>query len=971
MVVEKLSMLLKDRSTTTKGLPGSKHPIPIVSYLHACFAWEFSNTGSVTLGGGRILATFECDLEGVASRLSARPILNRESLKKLNDLLQRHLRGTSLVYGVFPLQYHAVENVSKVEISPLFLTELEPWEDADLTVEGDGSDASLMVNRALLDRVIADSDKASEVGLELQKIVDTGPLNKSAIALIESYLVSAIPAMQFSGFEIFPFCTELPVRNKERDEPVEAADTADATEGALILYCSAVVLLTRRSKQSMGILHELGQMQATDQFSPPVRQLSGGHTRTKNIAIGNHSKFNRTIGALSPAQMRAVRASQQHDLSVVFGPPGCGKTHTLAMIAANTVASGGTVLICARNPAAVDVIIRFLDEQVWLGGAMVNGGSRADRQTLKRRLQSTVQSGAVNFTRQHTRVAQCLLSDSPLTALKRAINKNRSRLTQLDRQMGWLERHFDQLTASAQGQKSPMQMAYLLWARFTSAIIQSPLSSSNFTNLNRLLTARAELLRERDDLVREAIQLKIQYRTRLVLKKDRRVLSDLADSFTAREFRQRQLQQKINYPQLLATMPVWVTTLSELSHLLPFECSLFDLVIVDEASQADMASGLPALQRARRAVILGDTEQLRHVSFLPIATEHQYMQRYSSSMENRVTLPGFRQSSLLDWANANLQSSNASQFLDEHFRSAPAIIEFSNRTFYQSQLKLLTHVTHRHIKEPLECIQVKQGRQHKNGHNPVEAQVVVAYLKDLLESNDEHTASIAVLSPYRAQCDHLQKQINKLFSKVDCDRCRLLVGTAHELQGEERDIVLMSSVVDNHSPGGSIAFLSRNDVMNVSITRARRKHVLFLSRDPDRFDPHSLFGQYIQWLLLEHKENTGVMASGAGVGNDDVITLCEQITRARRIDSVDHGVKIGDIRIDILLNTENGQLGVDLIGFPQANNKKPLTIESYAMLSRTGLSIIPVSFSEWAVDPERIIQNILQHPALAGHGEND
>ena len=43
---------------------------------------------------------------------------------------------------------------------------------------------------------------------------------------------------------------------------------------------------------------------------------------------------------------------------------------------------------------------------------------------------------------------------------------------------------------------------------------------------------------------------------------------------------------------------------------------MFDVAIIDEASQCDIASCFPILFRAKRAVIVGDDKQLPHLSFL-------------------------------------------------------------------------------------------------------------------------------------------------------------------------------------------------------------------------------------------------------------------------------------------------------------------------------------------------------------------
>ena len=66
---------------------------------------------------------------------------------------------------------------------------------------------------------------------------------------------------------------------------------------------------------------------------------------------------------------------------------------------------------------------------------------------------------------------------------------------------------------------------------------------------------------------------------------------------------------------LMEYFPCWMMVPSEVAQLLPRSAD-FDLVIIDEASLCDTASCLPALQRAKRVVITGDPNQLRHLSFL-------------------------------------------------------------------------------------------------------------------------------------------------------------------------------------------------------------------------------------------------------------------------------------------------------------------------------------------------------------------
>ena len=68
------------------------------------------------------------------------------------------------------------------------------------------------------------------------------------------------------------------------------------------------------------------------------------------------------------------------------------------------------------------------------------------------------------------------------------------------------------------------------------------------------------------------------------------------------------------FPKVTRVLPCWAVTSLSARGRLPFEPGVFDLVVIDEASQCDIASALPLLYRARRAVIIGDPLQLKHVS---------------------------------------------------------------------------------------------------------------------------------------------------------------------------------------------------------------------------------------------------------------------------------------------------------------------------------------------------------------------
>jgi superfamily I DNA and/or RNA helicase len=142
------------------------------------------------------------------------------------------------------------------------------------------------------------------------------------------------------------------------------------------------------------------------------------------------------------------------------------------------------------------------------------------------------------------------------------------------------------------------------------------------------------------------------------------------------------------FPRIKSILSCWaVTSLSARGGRVPFDPNFFDLLVVDEASQCDIASALPLLFRARATVVIGDPMQLRHISTL---SKHQDRQLLS---KHRLVddYPGWAYSarSLFDLASSLCRSEDIVALRDHH-RSHADIIEFSNEVFYESRLRVAT-----------------------------------------------------------------------------------------------------------------------------------------------------------------------------------------------------------------------------------------------------------------------------------------
>ena len=271
---------------------------------------------------------------------------------------------------------------------------------------------------------------------------------------------------------------------------------------------------------------------------------------------------------------------------------------------------------------------------------------------------------------------------------------------------------------------------------------------------------------------------------------------------------------------VLGMFPVWgVTNLSARTNL-PLEAGLFNLVVIDEASQCDIASAIPLLHRAKRALIIGDRNQLIHVSTLPASQDEVFAKHHGLTDDDFMSM-GYRVTSLFGVAARRVGEDPV--FLEEHYRSHRAIITFSNDLFYGSRLIILTEQGDRLDGPAVRWIDVSgsfsKGPRGSSVVNAPEVRAVAETVKSLLVG-DTSDLSLGVVTPYRAQVEAIR---DALQGRVKAGDDGLTVDTAHRFQGDERDVIVFSPTVSSAMPEFHARFANNPNLVNVSVTRARRQ----------------------------------------------------------------------------------------------------------------------------------------------------
>ena len=144
----------------------------------------------------------------------------------------------------------------------------------------------------------------------------------------------------------------------------------------------------------------------------------------------------------------------------------------------------------------------------------------------------------------------------------------------------------------------------------------------------------------------------------------------------------RQLQAKVSH-----LIPCWAVTSLSVHGKVPFACGFFDLLVIDEASQCDIASVLPLLYRAKRVVVIGDPKQLTHITRLSAREDAQLQEK--RGIPSDLVQWSYAMNSLFALASSE-STPEAIVWLKDHHRSHADIIEFSNREFYEGRLRVAT-----------------------------------------------------------------------------------------------------------------------------------------------------------------------------------------------------------------------------------------------------------------------------------------
>ncbi len=273
-----------------------------------------------------------------------------------------------------------------------------------------------------------------------------------------------------------------------------------------------------------------------------------------------------------------------------------------------------------------------------------------------------------------------------------------------------------------------------------------------------------------------------------------------------------------NLKKFQRIFPIIATTAIS-SHKLGKPDVYFDMVIMDEASQGNIATSLVPILRGNSLMLVGDPQQLNPVILL-------------DSMDNSKLRKTYNITDEYDYVNNSIYKTflasdavSGEILLSRHYRCHKDIINFNNKKYYNNKLIVETQSKE---KNPLVFVNVANNTTNYKNTAPYEAEEIVKFA----ELNKDK--SIGVITPFVNQKQLIDDMLKKRgITNVGC-------GTVHAFQGDEKDVILFSLSLTDKTGKATYGWLKNNkELINVATSRAKEKLVVVGSdKDLERLHDH-------------------------------------------------------------------------------------------------------------------------------------
>ncbi|MHB8995458.1 MAG: AAA domain-containing protein [Armatimonadota bacterium] len=436
-----------------------------------------------------------------------------------------------------------------------------------------------------------------------------------------------------------------------------------------------------------------------------------------------------------------------------------------------------------------------------------------------------------------------------------------------------------------------------------------------------------------------------------------------------------------------SAIPAWIMPIYRVAETFSVRPGAFDVVIVDEASQAG-SEALFLNYLGKTVIVVGDDQQIRPDNIgVPRDTVEELRRRFIADLPHKDSIGA--DDSFFDLAG--IVYSRRLQ-LREHFRCMPEIIQFSNDLCYaNTPLIPLKQYGSGRLTPTVAAIPVPYGRQEGTAPNVVnkpEAEHLVDHLVACCANPDYEGKTMGVISLLGStHAKHIEALIARRISPEEIRKRDIQCGDAYAFQGNERDVIFLS-LVCARTDRQIMALTKSSDIrrFNVAASRAKEQMLLFHTATTQDLSSHR---DCVRRKLLEYCEHP----TRASTPLPDGLDLAKLRTLSLKPESGSRAPKpfdswfevqvycavalrgyqvipqhrVGNYKIDLLIVGMAGRMAVECDGDEwHGLEQYEQDMARQRQLERAGYPFWRVRGSEFYRDPEAAMQSLWQELTKQG-----
>tara|TARA_R110002020_G_scaffold61545_6_gene165533 strand:- start:9431 stop:12454 length:3024 start_codon:yes stop_codon:yes gene_type:complete len=497
-------------------------------------------------------------------------------------------------------------------------------------------------------------------------------------------------------------------------------------------------------------------------------------------------------------QIQTIYNALKYPITYVQGPPGTGKTQTILNIIVNCLTNGKTLVITSNNNVPIDGI----KDKLFLGKY---NNKEILLPVLRLGNNECVAQALQLIKERYAFETKDVPKEELLFNLKeKSKEKNRKLLERIKNHETRIEQLQNLEFVSSLLSKGGNRLLEKEKHAIEEKLRQLP--ETNNDDLHNLY----EVIKDNQQLLQFFYYESLRYVKRLSTKEYASLVEILEIEESGKQVREfnKWVADDENLEKLTKVFPIILTT--NISSRKLGRKYKFDLLVMDEAGQCDVATGLIPISKCKNMVLIGDTNQLK-----PIVVFEERIGQHLMRLFNIDKIYDYHNNSILSLFK-RIDNISRDILLSYHYRCGKKIINYSNMRFYESRLNL----SKIKVDGELKLIDVNNVNQQSRNASIEEAEEIVKYIAD------NKLKDVFIITPFRNQEAILNLYLAKAKASNSIDQS-VSSGTIHKIQGRENKTIIISTSISRNTTAKTYDWIKNNSqLINVGVTRAQENLIV-------------------------------------------------------------------------------------------------------------------------------------------------